>query len=209
MNRTQARFERAFFMMTISSPTPTYPHSQSLSVALLGGSDAAVRLLADALAEAVTGSGWNVHIKTPAPTPALQAELNGFDLLLLAGLESSGHPTADAAHEQAQQAEQALRTALASESVPYQVLYGTHPERLGRALLALEALLAVSAPASRPVSASSANLAAWPKPRPKPWVWSCEKCSDPQCEYRLLTDLLASRTNPASPFSANTRAWAA
>ena len=192
-------------------PTPIL-HSPPLRLALLGGSDAAVRLLADELAEAASGSGWSVQIETPAHTPELQAELTGFDLVLLAGLESNGSPNADTAHEQAhqaQQAEQALRKALASANIPYQVLYGTHPERLARALHALEALLAERAPASRPVSAGSASLVAWPKPRPKPWVWSCDKCSDPQCEYRLLTDLLACRTSPVSSFSTARRAWAA
>ena len=33
--------------------------------------------------------------------------------------------------------------------------------------------------------------------RPTPWVWSCEKCSDPQCEHRLLTALLAQRARQA------------
>ena len=186
-------------------PTPIL-HSPLLRLALLGGSDATVRLLADALAEAASGSGWSVQIATPAHTPELQAELARFDLILLAGLESNGSPNADAAHEQA------LRKALASTNIPYQVLYGTHPERLARALHALESLLAERVPASRPVSAGSASLVAWPKPRPKPWVWSCDKCSDPQCEYRLLSDLLASRTSSASPvnsFNTARRAWAA
>ena len=188
-------------------PAPIYSCTRPLRLALLGTSDAALRLLVDALKEAASGSGWHVDIETPAHTPALQTELTGFDLVLLAGLESAGHHGTDAAHEQAQQAEQALRTALAGADMSYQVLYGTPAERLARALHALEALLAMSAPASRPVGAAgSTNLVSWPKPRPKPWVWSCDKCSDPQCEYRLLTDLLASRTSPAN--SAR-RAWAA
>ena len=197
---------RAFFMMPTLTPTPL--RSPPLRLALLGGSDAAVQLLADALAEAASDSGWSVQIETPAHTPTLQTELPRFNLVLLAGLESSGNPSADATDEPVQQA---LRTMLADAGVPYQVLYGTPPERLARTLHALETLLVVNAPASRPVGAGSASLVAWPKPRPKPWVWSCDKCSDPQCEYRLLTDLLASRSSPASPssFSATRRAWAA
>ena len=185
------------------TPVPTPPPARPLRLALLGMPGAAVRLLADALTDAASGSGWCVQIETQAHTPTLQAELNGFDLVLLAGLESASKPSADAAHEQAQiqQAEQALRTALAGAGVSYQVLYGTPPERLGRALHALQALLAMSAPAYPYLNAGSASLAIKPKPRPKPWVWSCDKCSDPQCEYRLLTDLLASRTSPVR------RAW--
>ncbi|MGV8804954.1 MAG: hypothetical protein ACWA6Y_08325 [Polaromonas sp.] len=190
-------------------PAPIYSCTRPLRLALLGRPDAAFQLLAHALADTASGSGWHVHIETPSHTPALQADLTGFDLVLLAGLESVGHHSTDAAHEAAQQAEQALRTALAGAGVSYQVLYGTPPERLARALHALEALLAVSAPAARPVGAGSASLAGWPKPRPQPWVWSCDKCSDPQCEYRLLTDLLASRTRPANSFSTTRRAWAA
>ena len=185
------------------TPAPAPPPARPLRLALLGMPGAAVRLLADALADAASGSGWSVQIEAPTHTPALQAELNGFDLVLLAGLESASKLSADAAHEQAQThlAEQALRTALAGAGASYQVLYGTPPERLGRALHALQALLAMSAPAYPHGGAGSASLAIRPKPRPKPWVWSCDKCSDPQCEYRLLTDLLASRTSPVR------RAW--
>ena len=185
------------------TPVPAPPPARPLRLALLGMPGAAVRLLADALADAASGSGWSVQIEAPTHTPALQAELNGFDLVLLAGLESASKLSADAAHEQAQThlAEQALRTALAGAGASYQVLYGTPPERLGRALHALQALLAMSAPTYPHVGAGSASLAVKPKPRPKPWIWSCDKCSDPQCEYRLLTDLLASRTSPVR------RAW--
>ena len=66
-----------------------------------------------------------------------------------------------------------VRSALERAGIPYRVIYGTGPQRLAAALHAL-----AQAPAQEIAPAS------------RPWIWSCEKCSDPECEHRLFTGLL-------------------
>lgn len=84
----------------------------------------------------------------------------------------------------ASQADQLLRQALADRGVAYSVLYGSVPERLNQALeLIRRQLTQQSKPVARPGATTGKTR----------WVWTCEKCSDPSCEHRLLTDLLARR----------------
>jgi HTH-type transcriptional regulator, transcriptional repressor of NAD biosynthesis genes len=70
-----------------------------------------------------------------------------------------------------------LRTVLQASSIPFSVIYGTGETRTQSALDA---------------------IAHWQrKPRPRSahdteWKWSCDTCSDPQCEHRLFSKLLAS-----------------
>ena len=103
-------------------------------------------------------------------------QLSFFDLNLLMGLDlpqpaggSSDQETADGS----------LRRTLAQAGISYKVIYGQGPERLLNALRALDAL-------------ASCNTQAAGIKR-SPWVWSCDTCSDPLCERRLLSDLLAKR----------------
>jgi hypothetical protein len=109
-----------------------------------------------------------------------------MDLALLTGLD----PLAQAPAEETAAADRAIRAELAQAALAYQVLYGTHSERLARALDAIGALLPPAASGARQVGASSPV-------RHRPWVWACDKCSDPGCEHRLLTALLAQRARPA------------
>lgn len=79
-------------------------------------------------------------------------------------------------------ADQAIRTALASAGIAYRVMYGTSDQRLA------QALEAANPPApQRTVAARNGRKSAW--------TWVCDKCSDPTCEHRLLSDLLAQRAN--------------
>lgn len=70
-----------------------------------------------------------------------------------------------------------VREGLHQAQVPYQVVYGAGPGRLAGALHALAGL----------------GIQAGPGPDRgrdgRPWAWSCEKCSDPECEHRLFTGL--------------------
>jgi nicotinamide riboside kinase len=68
-----------------------------------------------------------------------------------------------------------VRDTLAAAAIAYRVVYGTGPERLRNALLALGQAQAQPAGASRA------------------WTWSCEKCSDPACEHRLFSALIEQR----------------
>lgn len=85
-------------------------------------------------------------------------------------------------------ADQALRKTLTDQGTPFQVIYGHGQSRLLNALQALKAA-EPSGNNAAPHSDTDSNA----KPRRKSWVWACEKCSDPVCEHRLLSDLLANR----------------
>jgi nicotinamide riboside kinase len=65
-----------------------------------------------------------------------------------------------------------VRGALERAGIAYRVVYGRGDERLASALLALGH--------SKPDG----------DVRERPWMWSCDKCSDPACEHRLFTGLL-------------------
>jgi nicotinamide riboside kinase len=68
-----------------------------------------------------------------------------------------------------------VRDALAKADVPFRVVYGQGPDRLRNALAAIDSALA-------------------PAEAPRNWTWSCEKCSDPECEHRLFARLLGRQT---------------
>lgn len=62
-----------------------------------------------------------------------------------------------------------VRDALDRAGVPYRVVYGSGEERLRNALAAMNQL-------QSEVPSRS-------------WTWSCDKCSDPDCEHKLFTRL--------------------
>lgn len=70
-----------------------------------------------------------------------------------------------------------LRAMLQEAGIGYRVIYGRGAERLASALDAIASITGVApAPAVR-----------------SEWSWSCDKCSDPQCEHRLFTRLTEPR----------------
>lgn len=81
-----------------------------------------------------------------------------------------------------------LREALSGAGVAYRVVYGRGTQRVQHALKAINSI-AVSAYSesargtfdSKPLDPQAARLRAW----------NCEKCSDPECEHRLFTALIA------------------
>ena len=160
-----------------------------LKIALLGFPDSARTELALTLAAALHAAG-SPAVVTSVDALTQQTNFSKYDLVLLMGLVSAGTappaPALDAA-------DQHIRTTLNQGGVAYQVIYGRGNERLQHALQACEDLRAHSAP---PVEsgtiAAMAAMAGVKKPRA--WTWMCDKCSDPVCEHRLLSDLLASRS---------------
>jgi len=76
-----------------------------------------------------------------------------------------------------------VRQALERSGILYRVVYGQGPQRLNNALLAL-GLAAEDAAAGQTREHAQYALNAGRTP------WSCEKCSDPDCEHRLFTGLL-------------------
>lgn len=160
----------------------------ALKIALLGASRTQVSELAAALDEALKASGWQALLVAAAGAATLPADLAGFGLVLLAGLQS---PAASLSLEPAQEAaDQAIRATLAQGALAYRVLYGTPNERLVHALHAIESLLAPARIRPSPKDRASPT-------KNQPWVWMCDKCSDPQCEHKLLTALLAQRDSMA------------
>lgn len=69
-----------------------------------------------------------------------------------------------------------LRQVLADKALNYTVIYGSGAARTQGALQAI---------------ASYGGMAtSRPRKRPSLWKWSCEKCSDAECEHRMFTDRL-------------------
>ncbi len=164
-----------------------------LSIALLGACPVQLSELAAALNQATQALGRQIMLVTADGADTLPAGLPRFDLVLLAGLEApfpAPCKTGTDAVPDPEAADKSIRTALARAGVSYRVLYGTAGERLAHALQAVESLLPA---ASRPMQATRQGGL-----KNRPWVWMCDKCSDPQCEHRLLTALLAQRDSAAS-----------
>lgn len=118
---------------------------------------------------------WPARAGTPT-----EPHGSGFHQVLLMGLDLPA-PAGIAAAQEA--GDQHLRLTLARAAVPYTVVYGQGPQRLAQALGALQALL----DGGKPSALAAGGLAH------TPWVWACDTCSDPGCERRLLSDLLARR----------------
>jgi nicotinamide riboside kinase len=72
-----------------------------------------------------------------------------------------------------------VREALAKAGVDFRVVYGSGAERLHNALYAIDSI-AARASGVRPAGRFGLKSG---------WKWSCDKCSDPECEHRLFTGL--------------------
>jgi nicotinamide riboside kinase len=72
------------------------------------------------------------------------------------------------------QVDQRLREVLRHNGIAFSALYGQADARTQSALQALDHALGTPRPKSERSN----------------WKWPCEKCSDPQCEHRLFSDML-------------------
>ena len=168
-----------------------------LTIALLGAPHTGKSALAGSLNSAAKAGAWPVALTLAASLPALPATLPSYTLVLLTGLPTPPDSLRDSCQTAAcrhlqEAADASIRSALAEAGVPYLVLYGRPEERLAQACAAIGHLLQ-PAQAGRPASQNDQ-----PDQLPgshRPWVWSCDKCSDPQCEHTLLTRLLARRSS--------------
>jgi hypothetical protein len=93
-----------------------------------------------------------------------------WDLILLTGLDLAGMGTGHRLFDQA------LRSTLTQHALPYTTVYGCDVRRCANALQAIR--FHFREPAALQEAASR-------------WRWPCEKCSDPDCEHRLFSALLA------------------
>lgn len=104
------------------------------------------------------------------------------DATLVTGLDLPWVP--DGLHRDAgqprEEVDALVRSLLQRAGVAFQVVYGSGPQRLQSALLAL-------------VSAGVLPQDVLQRPREddsrRGWMWACEKCSDPECEHRLFSGL--------------------
>jgi len=91
--------------------------------------------------------------------------------VLLMGLDLPGTTAGQ------QQADARLRAQLAAAGLGYGVVYGNGPQRVRAALRLIE-----------------------PQDGPPPrWTGVCEKCADPECEFRLFTALQNSKAAGPAP----------
>jgi HTH-type transcriptional repressor of NAD biosynthesis genes len=153
------------------------------------------RLIAQARAEVVIADTTamvvaaysELYFDDPGLWPRAVAAQRPFDLTLLMGLDlpwrSDGFLRDSPAVREATDA--LLRRELMAAGLPFQTIYGQGDERLRAALRAIGNAL------GRALLPDDARLRQGSRP------WSCETCSDPDCEHRLFTALLAGRQPPA------------
>lgn len=153
-----------------------------LCIRLLGAVGTGKTQLASELAAALSvGPHTLARPFTVLDDPALHApdQESHAGPTLLMGLDL---PAPHALCDARQTTDRALRAELGAASIPYQVVYGHGAQRLKSALRALDEWL------------PGADVQAEGTGKHTPWVWACDNCSDPQCERRLLSDLLDART---------------
>ncbi len=148
---------------------------------LLGAPGTGKTQLAAALTAALSAEKHAASVFTINDNPALPHPDPTACTTLLMGLDLPAPP---ASAELQQAADRALRNTLAQAGVNYQVVYGHGEQRLRSALSALRAQL----PGGRDSEVDAKRTR---------WVWACDNCSDPQCERRLLSDLLVARAGAA------------
>ncbi|RYY48679.1 MAG: ATPase [Comamonadaceae bacterium] len=104
----------------------------------------------------------------------------GYDATLVTGLDLPWTPDGllrDAAQPR-EPVDALVRTLLQRAGVAFQVVYGSGPRRLAGALAALAGILPCEAVDRVQRESKTAS-----------WTWSCEKCSDPECEHLLFSRL--------------------
>ena len=150
------------------------------SVDILGAQGSGKSWLARALISALQASGLQDHwviseSQEPAPHPSPET------ITLLMGLDLPGlGPEQDGEDKR-------LRQALVNTQAPFTVIYGKGLDRLSNALLALDLACQTDAAWLERESAQF-NINRGRD------VWQCNECSDPACEHKLFTGLLAKRT---------------
>lgn len=142
----------------------------AITLALLGGAGRGKTTLATALRQALARQAPDVEVLID-DLPAL-AEPHRYDLTLLLALDPSDGPPGEAADAR-------LRDALQRADIAFQIVFGLGDERVQHALRAIGRVMGRALVVDDP----ALTLGRGP--------WSCDNCSDPDCEHRLFTGLLA------------------
>ncbi|OUM01036.1 hypothetical protein [Variovorax sp. JS1663] len=142
-------------------------------IALFGADNSGKAVLAEALSQRLEQRGVAATLVV-APLSersphalALEAYRNALILLV-----ASASPTP---------VDDALRAALIGAKLGFAVVHGDGAEQLANAWNAIGA------------PADSDDRGSAPPEANATWSWACDKCSDPTCEHRLFTELLAQR----------------
>ena len=156
----------------MSAPLPT--------IALIGAPGTGAAALTRELQQRVAADTARFVCATAAE------DCTGAALTLLMGLDL---PCPPAQQPDRDAADARLRAALARAGLRYQVVYGQGERRIGNALNAIKNIATGAYPSSATGTFESniGNRTARLRD------WNCEKCSDPQCEHRLFTSLVAQR----------------
>ena len=142
-------------------------------IALLGAEDSGKAALAEALSQRLAQRGIAAalvvdrSLECARDAPALEAYRDARILLVASATPT---PTDDA-----------LRSALTGAKLHFAVVHGEGAEQLDNAWRAIGGPVE---PGPRGDAASEG---------PAKWAWACDKCSDPACEHRLFTELVAQR----------------
>lgn len=123
--------------------------------------------------------------------PEALAYQSCFDLTLLTGLDIpwvADGIQRDGPHVRGR-VDGLLRQRLEAAGLRYQVVYGLHARRWQHALQMIDAHRAASQNATPLIANSSYSARAEAEFGSYQWQWTCDKCSDPQCEHRLFRSL--------------------
>lgn len=118
------------------------------------------------------------EIQVPSPSELADWAQGTFALTLLMGLDGPLSPKTE-------QADDHIRQALIRTGTAFQVVHGQGEQRMRQAINAINSVAGYAQLASSGTEFGSQKNAI---------KWNCEKCSDPECEHKLLSGLLAQRT---------------
>lgn len=153
--------------------TPALPAGSV--IVLIGADDSGKARLAEALAQRLSQRGIAASLVVE---PVLEGSFDASMLeahrgaLILLIAPASTTPVDDM-----------LRQALMDAKLSFAVVHGEGAEQLANAWNAIN--VAADADAGRTAAPEGATA----------WSWTCEKCSDPACEHRLFSDLVARRSS--------------
>lgn len=132
------------------------------------------------------------------PEAPADSRRDSATLTLLTGLDLDCPPSARTDQEAA---DATLRAALARAGTDYRVVYGTGEQRIEHALRAIKSIAGEAYISSAKGLFDTKTGPEPPFAPPRRAAWSCEKCSDPECEHKLFTSLMerASGTEAGTP----------
>jgi hypothetical protein len=157
-------------------------------IVILGAQGSGKSWLAARLAEALAENCTSHSIVERASLPA---DIASFDVVVLMGLDLAfSDPAIPVAQRNALETQdQALRDSLARLGTKFHVIYGRGDARLQQALSVIASPVTMNSVAGYAISTRPSGQSSLKDS--ENWHWSCEKCSDPDCEHQLFTQLIS------------------